>query len=87
MEAEFTGLQDRNGIPHLPDSVCFSDWKKQTFLSSGSLLAKGCQAAMELANHSEETKQLAFAFGENMTYAHQVINLVIFVLKKALDIL
>ncbi|XP_041353985.1 all trans-polyprenyl-diphosphate synthase PDSS2-like [Gigantopelta aegis] len=72
MEAEFTGLQDNNGDALLPDTVCFADWKKQTFLSLGSLLAKGCQAAMELASHSEDIKQLAFAYGENMTYAHQM---------------
>ncbi|KAL3881401.1 hypothetical protein ACJMK2_027846 [Sinanodonta woodiana] len=72
MEAEFTALKNRSGNPVLPRNVKFSDWSEQTFLSSGCLLAEGCRAAMELANHSELVKDAAFTFGKNMALAQQM---------------
>ncbi|XP_067674161.1 all trans-polyprenyl-diphosphate synthase PDSS2-like isoform X2 [Haliotis asinina] len=72
MEAEFTGLRDGKGNPALPSSVTFSDWLKQTFLSSGSLLAKSCQSSMELVKHDDHVQKQAFEFGCNMAYVQQL---------------
>ncbi|KAK3577386.1 hypothetical protein CHS0354_032234 [Potamilus streckersoni] len=72
MEAEFTALKDKSGNPLLPRNVTCSDWIEQTYLSSGCLLAEGCRAAMELANHSESVKDAAFTFGKNMALAQQM---------------
>ncbi|KAL5010185.1 hypothetical protein ScPMuIL_012490 [Solemya velum] len=72
MEAEFTEMKDSDGLPVLPTSVKFSHWLQQTFLSSGSLLAKSCLSAVTLANHNEEVQEAAYSFGENMSYAHQL---------------
>lgn len=73
MMAEFTEYTDANGKPSMPYSCQgFSDWLKQTYLSVGSLLAKSCQSAMTLAGHSKYYEAMAFAFGENTTYAQQV---------------
>ncbi|ESO88955.1 hypothetical protein LOTGIDRAFT_209876 [Lottia gigantea] len=72
VSAEFTGLQDKNGRPYLPDNVTFNDWLNQTFLSSGSLLSKSCLAAVELAGHGLEEQTSAFEFGKNMALAQQL---------------
>lgn len=72
MSAEFTKLRDRNGNTLLPDSATFSDWERQTFLQSGSLLSRSCEAAIELAGHDEALKVAAAKFGENIAYARQV---------------
>lgn len=72
MSGEFTALRDRNGNAVLPESVNFSNWHRQTFLQSGSLLSSSCQAALELAGHEEELKNAAAKFGENIAYARQV---------------
>lgn len=72
MESEFTELRDKDGKPVLPSTATFDDWLRQTFLASGSLLAKSCQSAIELCNNDEHVLQAAFTFGENMAYAHQM---------------
>ncbi|XP_060067454.1 all trans-polyprenyl-diphosphate synthase PDSS2-like [Ylistrum balloti] len=72
MESEFTDLRDKDGKPVLPTSIRFDDWMQQTFLASGSLLARSCQSAMELCNHDKQVLHAAFTFGENMAYAHQM---------------
>ncbi|CAL1540725.1 unnamed protein product [Lymnaea stagnalis] len=73
MAAEFTPFTDAGGKSTVPESCnSFSDWLKQTHLSFGSLLARSCQSAMTLAGHSEDLGKMAFAFGENTTYAHQL---------------
>lgn len=72
MESEFTDLRDKNGNPSLPPSVNLDDWQQQTFLASGSLLARGCQSAMQLCHHDNHMLEAAFTFGENMAYAHQI---------------
>ena len=73
MEAEFTNLRDANGGPCLPDDVTFAAWEKQTYLQSGSLLAKSCESALELSGHEDRLKSAAAEFGENVAYARQVI--------------
>jgi hypothetical protein len=73
MKAEFTGLRNRDGLPMLPqEGATIEDWQMQTFLSSGSLIAKSCQSALLLAGHTEELKQAAHRFGCHVAYAHQV---------------
>ncbi|XP_033741073.1 decaprenyl-diphosphate synthase subunit 2-like [Pecten maximus] len=72
MESEFTELRDTDGKPVLPSTVKFDDWVRQTFLASGSLLARSCQSAIELCNQDDDVLKAAFAFGENMAYAHQM---------------
>lgn len=72
MEAEFTGFTDKHGNATLPSDVTFSDWLKQTYLSSGSLLAKSCQSAMKLASHSSDVQQQAYKYGLNTAYVQQV---------------
>ena len=72
MEAEFTSLRDTNGNSVLPENATFSDWERQTYLQSGSLLAKSCQSAIELSGHDDRLKSAAAEFGENVAYARQV---------------
>lgn len=73
MTAQFTNYTDRDGKETIPQtSQGFSDWLKQTYFSFGSLLAKSCQSAMRLAGHSDQFKKMAFAFGENVSYAEQL---------------
>lgn len=72
MEAEFTGFTDKHGNPTLPTGITFSDWLKQTYLQSGSLLAKSCQAAMKLASHSSDLQQTAYDYGLNTAYVQQM---------------
>ena len=72
MEAEFTGFTDKHGNPTLPPSASFSDWLQQIYLQSGSLLARSCQAAMKLANHTAEVQEDAFNYGMNTAYVQQV---------------
>ncbi|KAK3098719.1 hypothetical protein FSP39_022387 [Pinctada imbricata] len=72
MEAEFTRIREEGGDCILKSEINHSDWLRQTFLSSGSLLAKSCQSALELANHSQAFQKSAFTFGENMAYAQQL---------------
>ncbi|XP_045198178.2 all trans-polyprenyl-diphosphate synthase PDSS2-like [Mercenaria mercenaria] len=72
MSAEFTKLRDRNGQMLLPDTVMFPDWERQTYLQSGSLLSRSCEAALELAGHDDDLKQAAAKFGENVAYARQM---------------
>lgn len=74
MEAEFTDLRNDNGESLLKPDIQFSDWIKQTYLSSGSLLARSCRSAVELADHREDQREAAASFGENMAYLQQVRN-------------
>lgn len=74
MEAEFTDLRNDNGESLLKPDLQFSDWIKQTYLSSGSLLARSCRSAVELADHREDQREAAASFGENMAYLQQVRN-------------
>lgn len=74
MEAEFTDLRNDNGESLLKPDIQFSDWIKQTYLSSGSLLARSCRSTVELADHREDQREAAASFGENMAYLQQVRN-------------
>lgn len=56
----------------LTDGVDMATWEEQTFLSHGALLAKSCQAAMELAKHDKELQRLAYQYGKNLSLGHKV---------------
>ncbi|XDA78942.1 hypothetical protein R6Z07M_008956 [Ovis aries] len=56
----------------ITDDIGISTWKKQTFLSHGALLAKSCQAAMELAKHDAEVQDMAFQYGKHMAMSHKI---------------
>ncbi|NXD25223.1 DLP1 synthase, partial [Spelaeornis formosus] len=56
----------------LPDDIGISRWKEQVFLSHSALLAKSCQAAMELAKHSTEIQDMAFQYGKHMSMSHKL---------------
>ena len=53
------------------DIVDVDVWEEQTFLSHGALLAKSCQAAMELAHHEPESQRLAYTYGKHLSLGHQ----------------
>ena len=46
--------------------------EEQACLSHGALLAKSCQAAMELAKHNKEAQGLAFKYGKHLSLGHKV---------------
>lgn len=73
MEAGFTSVEDKDGNQVVAKDTKMEDWFKYTYLSSGCLFAKSCQAALELANHSEENKTHAFNFGKHWANAYQVL--------------
>ncbi|XP_070698648.1 all trans-polyprenyl-diphosphate synthase PDSS2 [Pempheris klunzingeri] len=50
----------------------FAAWEEQRFLSHGALLAKSCQAAMELAKHDKESQRLAYKYGKNLSLGHKL---------------
>ncbi|KAJ8387916.1 hypothetical protein AAFF_G00148500 [Aldrovandia affinis] len=54
------------------DDTTVALWEEQTFLSHGALLAKSCQAAMELANHDKQAQGLAFQYGKHMSLGHKM---------------
>lgn len=56
----------------LTDDISISTWTEQVFLSHSALLAKSCQAAMELAKHSAEIQDMAFQYGKHMSMSHKV---------------
>ncbi|XP_061751731.1 decaprenyl-diphosphate synthase subunit 2 isoform X1 [Nerophis ophidion] len=47
-------------------------WEEQTFLSHGALLAKSCQAAMELAQHDSMSQRLAYKYGKHLSLGHKL---------------
>ncbi|CAK6446720.1 unnamed protein product [Pipistrellus nathusii] len=57
---------------HITNDIGISTWKEQTFLSHGALLAKSCQAAMELAKHDAEVQDMAFQYGKHMAMSHKI---------------
>ncbi|XP_045662913.1 all trans-polyprenyl-diphosphate synthase PDSS2 isoform X2 [Ursus americanus] len=57
---------------HITEDIGISAWKKQTFLSHGALLAKSCQAAMELAKHDADVQDMAFQYGKHMAMSHKI---------------
>ncbi|NXQ52548.1 DLP1 synthase, partial [Anthoscopus minutus] len=56
----------------LTDDIGIIRWKEQVFLSHSALLAKSCQAAMELAKHSAEIQDMAFQYGKHMSMSHKL---------------
>ncbi|XP_029349765.1 all trans-polyprenyl-diphosphate synthase PDSS2 isoform X1 [Echeneis naucrates] len=56
----------------LTDGVDVATWEEQTFLSHGALLAKSCQAAMELAKHDKESQRLAYKYGKHLSLGHKL---------------
>lgn len=76
MKAEFTKLRDRDCASVLPrEGASVADWETQTFLSSASLIAKSCQAAMMLAHHPKSLQDAAFEFGKHIGFAHRASGL------------
>lgn len=70
----------------ITDDIGISTWKEQTFLSHGALLAKSCQAAMELAKHDAELQEMAFRYGKHMAMSHKIhSDLQPFIKEKASD--
>uniref|UniRef100_A0A8I3N644 Decaprenyl diphosphate synthase subunit 2 n=1 Tax=Canis lupus familiaris TaxID=9615 RepID=A0A8I3N644_CANLF len=57
---------------HITEDIGISTWKEQTFLSHGALLAKSCQAAMELAKHDADVQDMAFQYGKHMAMSHKI---------------
>ncbi|XP_045699716.1 all trans-polyprenyl-diphosphate synthase PDSS2 isoform X1 [Phyllostomus hastatus] len=57
---------------YVTNDIGISTWKEQTFLSHGALLAKSCQAAMELAKHDAEVQDMAFQYGKHMAMSHKI---------------
>jgi len=56
----------------LSDGVDVASWEEQAFLSHGALLAKSCQAAMQLAQHEKEAQRLAYLYGKHLSLGHKV---------------
>ncbi|XP_060229591.1 all trans-polyprenyl-diphosphate synthase PDSS2 isoform X2 [Meriones unguiculatus] len=56
----------------ITNDIGMPTWKEQTFLSHCALLAKSCQAAMELAKHGAEVQDMAFQYGKHMAMSHKI---------------
>lgn len=56
----------------LGQAVDVDTWEEQVFLSHGALLAKSCQAALELAQHDPESQSLAYQYGKHVSLGHKV---------------
>lgn len=56
----------------LTSGIDVATWEEQAFLSHGALLAKSCQAAMELAKHDKESQRLAYKYGKHLSLGHKV---------------
>lgn len=54
------------------EGIDIGTWEEQTFLSHGALLAKSCQAAMELARHDKEAQRLAYKYGRHLSLGHKL---------------
>ncbi|XP_034418855.1 decaprenyl-diphosphate synthase subunit 2 isoform X1 [Cyclopterus lumpus] len=54
------------------DGVDVAAWEEHAFLSHGALLAKSCQAAMELAKHDKGSQRLAFMYGKHISLGHKL---------------
>ncbi|KAK6304554.1 hypothetical protein J4Q44_G00251400 [Coregonus suidteri] len=56
----------------LTDEINMVTWEEQTFLSHGALLAKSCQAAMELAKHDKDAQGLAYKYAKHLSLGHKL---------------
>ncbi|XP_056422218.1 all trans-polyprenyl-diphosphate synthase PDSS2 isoform X2 [Hyla sarda] len=54
------------------DNIGITNWMEHIFLSHGALLAKSCQAAMELAKHDPEVQSMAFQYGKHMSLSYKL---------------
>ncbi|XP_036006846.1 decaprenyl-diphosphate synthase subunit 2, partial [Fundulus heteroclitus] len=61
-----------NAEDGLGEGVDVTSWEDQTFLSHGALLAKSCQAAMQLAKHDREAQRLAYLYGKHLSLGHKL---------------
>lgn len=66
---ENTSNTEDSGIT---DGIDIGTWEERTFLSHGALLAKSCQAAMELAGHDKESQRLAYKYGKHLSLGHKL---------------
>ncbi|XP_030627454.1 all trans-polyprenyl-diphosphate synthase PDSS2 [Chanos chanos] len=66
------GIYHENSNSTEESNLTVASWEDQTFLSHGALLAKSCQAAMELAKHDKEAQTLAFQYGKHLALGHKV---------------
>ncbi|XP_077394587.1 all trans-polyprenyl-diphosphate synthase PDSS2 isoform X1 [Festucalex cinctus] len=57
---------------HLSSEVDTTAWEEQTFLTHGALLAKSCQAALELAQHDKKSQRLAYMYGKHLSLGHKL---------------
>ncbi|XP_061650630.1 decaprenyl-diphosphate synthase subunit 2 isoform X2 [Phyllopteryx taeniolatus] len=69
-----TGLAQLNNTKenNITTEVSTAAWEEQTFLSHGALLAKSCQAAMELAQHDKKSQRLAYKYGKHLSLGHKL---------------
>ncbi|KAM6912785.1 all trans-polyprenyl-diphosphate synthase PDSS2 [Xenentodon cancila] len=56
----------------LADGVDVASWEEQSFMSHGALLAKSCQAAMQLAKHDSDAQRLAYLYGKHLSLGHKL---------------
>ncbi|KAM8954475.1 all trans-polyprenyl-diphosphate synthase PDSS2 [Pelodytes ibericus] len=54
------------------DEIGIANWMDHMFLSHGALLAKSCQAAMELAKHDSDVQSMAFQYGKHMSLSYKL---------------
>ncbi|XP_066535506.1 decaprenyl-diphosphate synthase subunit 2 [Hoplias malabaricus] len=66
------GVYHENSSSAEEGHLSVSAWEDQTFLSHGALLAKSCQAAMELARHNSEAQKLAYEYGKHLALGHKL---------------
>ncbi|KAM9356394.1 all trans-polyprenyl-diphosphate synthase PDSS2 isoform 1-T1 [Pholidichthys leucotaenia] len=66
------GIYYENSHNAEENGVDVTSWEEQTFLSHGALLAKSCQAAMELAKHDKESQKVAYKCGKHLSLGHKL---------------
>ncbi|XP_062850964.1 decaprenyl-diphosphate synthase subunit 2 isoform X2 [Trichomycterus rosablanca] len=66
------GVYYENSDSEEEGNLSVAAWEDQAFLSHGALLAKSCQAAMELARHNKEAQTLAYEYGKHLALAHKL---------------
>lgn len=76
MEARFihdgSDRGNRQNVENVTVDLSLENWEKKTYLGVASLLAKACEAAMEVVGHSEEVQIHAREFGQNLAFAQQI---------------
>jgi len=76
MEARFihdgSERSDQPKAESVDVELTFENWERKTYLGVASLLAKACEAAMEVVGHSEEVQIRAREFGRSLAFAQQI---------------